>query len=90
MDAIKDIIPHVIAPLSAGQARAEGIAELWQRLSGDSRKSSVASFKEGVLVVHVDCSARLVKMNQSKPEYLEDLKAKNPNVKDIRFKVGKI
>ena len=90
MDTIKDIISRVIAPLAAGQSQTDGIAQQWRRIYGEGKQSSVASFKDGVLIVHVDCAARLVKMNLSKLEYLEELKLKNPMTKAIRFKVGKI
>jgi hypothetical protein len=90
MDSIKDIIPHVIAPLSKGQSTHSDIAGEWQRLCGEGKTSSVQDLKEGVLTVHVDCSARLVKMNLNKARYLEELSGKHPQIKSIRFKVGKI
>ena len=90
MDAIKDIIPRVIAPLSKGEANPSDIAKQWDRVSGGGKTSSVAAFKDGCLTVHVDCSARVVKMNLRKADYLEELSGKHPQIKSIRFKVGKI
>ena len=90
MDAIKDIIPRVIAPLSNGQTSQMDMVEAWKRLAGTNKGTSLAGFKDGCLTVNVDCAARLVKMNAQKADYLDDLKAKLPQVKDIRFKVGKV
>ena len=90
MDAIKDIIPRIIAPLSKGQSNSVDIVSAWNRIYGNDKGSSVVELKDGCLIVHVDCSARLVKMNMQKMEYLEELKTKYPLIKDIRFKVGKI
>ena len=90
MDSIKDIIPRVIAPLSAGQASGRDIAQAWRRLCGDGRTSGVAAFNNGCLTVHVDCAARRVKMDAQKADYLEALNKKDLHVTDIRFKVGKV
>lgn len=90
MNTIKDIIPKVIGSLSQGKPGAPGIAEEWQRLSGGGKTSSVFELKDGCLTVHVDCSARLVKMNAQRQEFLEALSQKHPEIKNIRFKVGKI
>ena len=89
MDTIKDIIPRVMGPLSSGKANHAGIAQEWERLSGGAN-SAVAAFKDGCLIVHVDCGARVVKMNLNKKDYLESLNRKNFQIKEIRFKVGKI
>jgi hypothetical protein len=89
MDSIKDIIPRIIAPLSQGQANAMNVGEAWKRLYGGDKGSSAVGYKEGCLTVHVDCAARLVKMNLNKAEYLEELKKRYPQMTNIRFKVGK-
>ena len=83
MDSIKDIIPRVIAPLAAGKADFAGIVRQWPG-------TSIAAFKDGLLTVHVDCAARAVRLGQGKAKYLEALQKKNPQIKDIRFKVGRI
>lgn len=90
MDAIKDIIPRVIAPLSEGKTQSMDIAERWQRACGDGKNARAVSFKDGILTVHVDCSARIVHMNTYKADYTAKLNQEEPKVKDIRFKVGKI
>jgi hypothetical protein len=90
MDAIKDIIPRVIGPLGDGRATPSQIAQQWQRLSGAHKATSIASLKQGCLTIHVDCSARLVKMNADKDEYLAKLRQNHPEITEIRFKVGKV
>ena len=90
MDAIKDIIPRVIGPLSKKEITPGDIVAAWQRLAGGTKTSCVAAFKDGYLTIHVDSATRLMKMNLQKADYLDDLKSKWPDIKDIRFKVGKI
>ncbi len=90
MDTIKDIIQRVIAPLAEGKGNSSDVAESWARLAGEKNKTCITGFKEGCLFINVDCSARLVKMNLNKSDYLDAMKSKNPLIKDIRFKVGKI
>ena len=88
MDAIKNIIPRVIAPLADGKSVSGDIAQHWLRVAGAG--TGIASFKDGILTVHTDCSARLVKMKLNKSDYLDEMHSKNPQVKDILFRVGKI
>jgi hypothetical protein len=90
MDAIKDIIPRVIAPLADGKSNSADVARAWQMLGEEVKKSSAQAFKDGCLIVHVDSAARVVRMNLNKQSYLKALNAKKLNIKDIRFKVGKI
>lgn len=90
MDSIKDIIPRVIAPLSKGQANPSDIMADWKRLSGGGETSSVNSMKDGCLTIHVDCGARLMKMRMQEGEYLKDMQKNNPQIRAIKFKVGKI
>ncbi len=90
MDAIGDIIPRVIAPLAQGNLNPTGLAQMWERLYGKTEGAAAAEFKDGCLTVHVDCSARLVRMNAQKANYLAELSQKNPKIKALRFKVGKV
>lgn len=89
MENIKDIIPKVIAPLSEGKMGLGGIVEAWQRL-GTPKTSSVEALKDGCLTIHVDSAARRVRMELEKDEYLRVLNKTHPEIKAIRFKVGKI
>ena len=90
MDTIKDIIARVIEPLSSGRNRPHDIGHQWQRLAGGTKTSAAVELKDGILTVHVDCAARLVKFNGLKEQYLEEMQSKNPGITNIRFKVGKI
>ena len=86
MAAIKDIIPDVIRGLST-DARVD-LAVVWQQLC--PRGAAVVDFKEGKALVHVDSSARLVHLNARRAQLLKAVQAKCPQVKELRFKVGKI
>ncbi len=89
MDTIKDIIPHIIGRLSDGKTQSIDIVQEWQLLCG-ADTSSVVSLKEGCLTVNVDCSARAVQWNTRKQEFLQELNKKDFQIKNIRFKVGKL
>ena len=73
-------------PLSQGKGSPTDIAREWRNLGTEG--SCVAALKDGRLIVHVDCSGRMVKMNLNKALYLEELQKKNLQIKEIRFKVG--
>lgn len=90
MDSIKDIIPRVIGPLSKKEGQPTDMVEAWQRLSGHAKTSCIAGYKDGQLIIHVDSATRMMALNGQKQDYLDDLRSKWPEIKDIRFKVGKI
>jgi hypothetical protein len=90
VDTIKDIISRVMGPMASGQGGQDGIAGQWQRLSGNSKTSSVAGCKDGVLTVHVDCAARVMKLNLDKERFIQEMSKNHPEIKNIKFKVGRI
>ncbi len=86
MAAIKDIIANVIHDMSAGSRK--DLAALWQGICPQG--TQVVDFKEGVALIHVDSSARLVHLNARRSVLLTTIQSQFPQVKDLRFKVGKI
>ena len=86
MAAIKDIIANVIQDMSAGSRK--DLAALWQSICPQG--TQVVDLKEGVALIHVDSSARLVHLNARRSALLKTVQAQCPQVKDLRFKVGKI
>ncbi len=90
MDSIKDIIPHVIAPLSRGSQAPSDVGLWWQRHYGYAKKTAAVGLKEGTLTIHVDCAARRVKMEMERNDYLKHVRSVFPAVEKIYFKVGRI
>ena len=90
MNSIKDIIPHVIAPLSRGSQSLTEIGQWWLRHYGEGKKTVAIAVKDGTLTVHVDCAGRRFKMEQERGEYLKHVQTCFPNMQRIIFKVGKI
>ena len=101
MAAIKDIIARVIHDMSAPLAGSrkgtlsprdftsrKELAALWQGICPQG--TQVVDLKEGVVLIHVDSSARLVHLNARRSALLKTIQAQCPQVKDLRFKVGKI
>ena len=86
MAAIKDIIANVIHDMSAGPRR--DLAALWQEICPQG--TQVVDLREGVALIHVDSSARLVHLNARRGALLKTIQAQCPQVKQLRFKVGKI
>ncbi len=86
MAAIKDIIANVIHDMSAGSRK--DLAALWQGICPQGTR--VVDLKEGIALIHVDSSARLVHLNARRSVLLKTVQSQFPQVKDLRFKVGKI
>ena len=86
MAAIKDIIANVIHDMSAGSRK--DLAALWQGICPQG--TQVVDLKEGVAFIHVDSSARLVHLNARRGVLLKTIQAQCPQVKELKFKVGKI
>ena len=86
MAAIKDIIANVIHDMSAGSRK--DLAALWQEICPQG--TQVADLKEGIALIHVDSSARLVHLNARRSALLKTVQARCPQVKELKFKVGKV
>ena len=92
MESIRDIIPQVIENLSQKKPNTQrNIHEVWKIVVKEhADHCAVTGFKDGILRVHVDSSARMFQLSTLKVKYLKDLKSEIPDIRDIVFKVGKI
>ncbi len=93
MNTIKDIIPQVIEQLSLRQPDSQmKIQRLWQNIIDERMfsHSTLENFTQGVLTICVDSSAWLFQMNLNKRRILERLQEEMPEVKNIKFKIGKV
>ncbi len=89
MAAIKDIINQVIGDMSGAAGTSnKDLSRVWQELSGQG--TSMAEFKDGMATVHVDSAVRVVHLNARRGELLKALQERCPQVKQLKFKVGKI
>ena len=89
MAAIKDIIAQVIGDMSGTAAVSrKDLAGLWQGICPGG--TAVVDFKEGAAVIHVDSALRLAYLNARRASLLKEVQAKCPQVKQLRFRVGKI
>ena len=91
MQTIKEIIQDVFKNLSKGQSADKNILEAWQAAAGEeSKKTDIVGWKEGVLKINVDSSARLFKLNLKKSQLIKEIKKEISTIEQIIFKVGKI
>ncbi|MBI3314779.1 MAG: hypothetical protein HYZ86_02385 [Candidatus Omnitrophica bacterium] len=64
------------------------LAALWQDICPQG--TQVVDLKEGAALIHVDSSARLVHLNARHSALLKTVQAQCPQVKELKFKVGKV
>lgn len=93
MDAIKDIVAQVIKDIAA-QRRLEGtkIERLWENVCdpADARHTKIKGLKNDVLWVDVESPVWLYSLNIKKRKILERLREEVDEIKNIRFKIGKV
>ena len=93
MESIKDIIPQVIEQLTIRKPDDQNkIQRIWQNIidAKMAQHSMLSDFSDGILTVAVDSSVRLYQMNLNKKKILEKLQDEIPDIKNIKFKIGKV
>ena len=93
MNDIKNIINRVIGDLANKKDQGgKQIASIWCAVLEKKElvHTHVAGLKEGTLFVDVDSPAWLYQMNVKKTKILRLLKEEIPEIKNIRFKIGKV
>ena len=93
MESIKDIIPQVIEQLTIRKPDDQNkIQRIWQNIidAKMAQHSMLLDFSDGILTVAVDSSVRLYQMNLNKKRILEQLQDEIPDIKNIKFKIGKV
>ena len=93
MESIKDIIPQVIEQLTIRKPDDQNkIQRIWQNIidAKMAQHSRLSDFSDGILTVAVDSSVRLYQMNLNKKRILEQLQDEIPDIKNIKFKIGKV
>jgi predicted nucleic acid-binding Zn ribbon protein len=93
MDNIKDIVNDVIGKISKEKPGAgDKLQRIWHNLLGkkELQHTNLVGVKDGQLSVYVDSSAWLYQMNIRKHKILERLQEEIPDIKGIRFKLGKV
>ena len=93
MESIKDIIPQVIEQLTIRKPDDQNkIQRIWQNIidAKMAQHSMLSDFSDGILTVAVDSSVRLYQMNLNKKKILEQLQDEIPDIKNIKFKIGKV
>lgn len=92
MESIRDIIPQVIENLALKKPKTKrNIHEVWRIAAGTQADfCEVRDFRNGILWVNVDSSARIFEMSTRKGEIIKNLKNEVPELRDIIFKIGKV
>ena len=93
MEQIKDIVSQVVGNLSQrGPQQEEKLQRFWQSvMKGKAAKhTSIFGLKEGVLRISVDSPAWVFQLNLHKKKILKELQMCVSDIKDIRFKIGKV
>ena len=91
MQSIKEIIPEVVKNLSERKSTQRNIGEVWSTVAGDEAHfTDIIQWRQGVLKIHVDSSARLYKFNLKKGKLVKEMKKEIAELEQIIFKVGRI
>ncbi len=93
MDNIEDIVKNVIGNIANQNPDTHNKTErLWENLVNEKefKHTKVMGIKEGGFFVCVDSPAWLYQMRVRSTKILKQLKEEIPEVKYIRFKMGKI
>ena len=93
MDKIKDIVHDVLEKISSKKPGEQiQLQETWKRMVGEGgqRHAAIHGFRDGVLSIHVDSSIWLFQMSLKKKTFLNELQKKNPDIKQVVFKIGKV
>ena len=89
MAAIKDIIAQIIGDMSGTAAVSrKDLAALWQGICPNG--TAVVDLKEGAAIIHVDSAVRMAYLNARRASLLKEVQSKCPQVRQLKFKVGKI
>ena len=93
MDNIKNIVNAVIGNIAEHNPDIHNkIERIWANLLNEKelKHTKIIGVKEYGLLVCVDSPAWLYQMRIRQTKILEQLKEEIPNIKYIRFKIGKI
>jgi len=94
MEPIKNTIDALLAGLHEKKKTAETASPeaLVHRIFSGQDRAHVAgrAVRNGILSVAVDSSARLYHCSLHKEELLQKLRRLSPQIKDIRFRIGKV
>ncbi len=93
MDNIKDIIQDVIGKMAQQEPQANiKVERIWKNILEEQelKHTKIVGMKEGNIFAHVDSPAWLYQMRIRRSKILERLKDEIPDIKSIRFKIGKI
>ena len=89
MAAIKDIIAQVIGNMSGTVAVSrKDLGAAWHDICPNG--AAVVDLKEGAAIIHVDSAVRMAYLNARRASLLKEVQSKCPQVKELKFKVGKI
>ena len=92
MDNIKNIIQSVIKDIPVkGAENKASIEDLWREAAGEinSKNTRLSSLDNGVLTVFVDSSSRIYALSAIQAKILKHIQTDFPEVKDIKFRIGK-
>ena len=93
MDDIKDIINKVIGDIAEKKPDIHNkVDRIWQNLLNkkELKHTKLVGINEGTLSVHVDSPAWLYQMRIRQTKIIKQLKEDAPDIKYIRFKIGKV
>ena len=92
MDNIKSVVHHLMQKMSNSDSTPQRMEE-WlngQWTEEEKKHIRLIGIKESVIAFHVDAPAWMYHFENKKQQLLKKLKTFQPNISNIRFKLGKI
>lgn len=93
MDNIKDIVNSVISNLSTRSQKGDDKLErVWSSVleKKELQHTKLVGMRDGTVSVLVDTPAWLYQMNIKKTKILDRLQNEIPDIKNIRYRIGKV
>jgi predicted nucleic acid-binding Zn ribbon protein len=89
--AIREIIPGVLEEITRSNIHEQvELEKIWADIARDASGVALNGFKDGVVYIIVDSSARLFYWKQRRATILKRFQERRPDVQNIGFKIGTV
>ena len=90
--AVKEILPGILKDITRRDIHEQiELEKIWENIAGvDATGVMLGGFKDGVVFITVNSSARLYYWKLRQVTVLKRFQERRPDVKNVAFKIGKV
>ena len=90
--AVKEILPGILKDITRSHIHEQiELEKIWENIAGvDATGVMLGGFKDGVVFITVNSSARLYYWKLRQVTVLKRFQERRPDVKNVAFKIGKV